>query len=339
MKIYKNICNRLSESISDKRRKLFYEMLNYAGIGQEFDFYLGRAVLLSLLFGLIGFLVPFSILKNYLLVYFFPMALAFIGLGFAFAFFAIAAALEYLYIYYRIENRKARVEGIFPDFLLLVASNLRAGMTPYSSLRAAARPEFAPLSEEIKYAASRALGTESFSEALKHVSGKIKSRVIYETITFFAIAMKSGGHLARMLEEAASSIKQTDELKKEISSATRMYVLFVIFIIVFAAPVLFSLSVKFVDMMAGIAKSSSFTGGNEKVITISSGTEISRDFVFLLSSAMLLFNAFFTSLFLGILQKGRAKLGLKYFPIIFALSYAIFVAANSIMQVAIKSQF
>src|SRR3989338_1305476 len=50
-----------------------------------------------------------------------------------------------------------------PGFLLLVSSNINAGMTPFNSFQVAARPEFGPLAEEIKYAVSKSLGTTSFN--------------------------------------------------------------------------------------------------------------------------------------------------------------------------------
>ncbi|MCK5493471.1 MAG: hypothetical protein KAJ14_10215, partial [Candidatus Omnitrophica bacterium] len=46
-------------------------------------------------------------------------------------------------------DRIKKIEGIFPDFLQLVASNLRAGMTVDRAMLLSSRPEFAPLDEEI----------------------------------------------------------------------------------------------------------------------------------------------------------------------------------------------
>ena len=68
------------------------------------------------------------------------------------AFFSMCL-LIYLFIYFRkiliISARVKKVEAIFPDFLQLMASNLRAGMTIDRAILTSSRPEFAPLDEEI----------------------------------------------------------------------------------------------------------------------------------------------------------------------------------------------
>ncbi len=156
MRFYKNICNRLSEIIPEKtREKKLFPNFNYAGVENEFDFFLGRFILLGLLFGLIGFLIPISLFKETISFYLGFNGVIVLGIVLGALFLAITFLLEYLAVFYAIESRKKRVESIFPDFLLLVASNLDAGMTPYSAFKAATRPEFEPLTHEIKLAASK----------------------------------------------------------------------------------------------------------------------------------------------------------------------------------------
>ena len=79
--------------------------------------------------------------------------------------------------------------------------------------RAGARKEFGPLSEEIKVAAAKSLGTKSFGAALKQLSRSIKSKTLEETVSFFSQAMKSGGRLAMLLQTSALDLRRTQEMK------------------------------------------------------------------------------------------------------------------------------
>ena len=71
--------------------------------------------------------------------------------------FILGSGLRYLTLYYAIDSRQKRVEDLLPDFLLLVAGNIRAGMTSFSALKSSSRPEFGALSVEFKSVTSRSL--------------------------------------------------------------------------------------------------------------------------------------------------------------------------------------
>ena len=59
----------------------------------------------------------------------------------------------FLYFYFKDTLKESarikKIEDVFPDFLQLVSSNLRAGMTIDRSILISSRKEFAPLDEEI----------------------------------------------------------------------------------------------------------------------------------------------------------------------------------------------
>ena len=69
-------------------------------------------------------------------------------------------------VYYKQKDRTERIEQALPDMLQLIASNLRAGMTPYHAMKLASRDEFGPLKEEMDYATTKALGIENFAEEM-----------------------------------------------------------------------------------------------------------------------------------------------------------------------------
>ena len=333
---YERVCKGLCEMIPQaKREKIFYPTLEHAGITEEFDMWLGKRMLLILLAGIIGFLFPLTALN-----YFYPLdfqgifapiliALA-AGIGFA----VIAGFLFYLHAYYVVEGRASLVEDILPDFLMLVASNINSGMTPFSAFRASARKEFGPLSEEIKIASSKSLGTRSFSEALLQLSTRIKSRALDEAISFFTEAMKSGGKLTKLLETSALDMRQTQEMKKELGSSTRMYVIFVVFVIVIATPLLLSVSIQFLEMISAMQSESPVAAEGEfnEVSFLASELQIKPDFMLSMAFVLLAGNALLAGLFIGVLGEGKAKMGFRYTPLIFFASVGALIGANFLLR-------
>ena len=347
-RFYERVCKGLCERIPQKkRREKVFPLLEYAGIEDDFDFWFGKRIFLVLFAGLIGLIIPWTAGRFFNLLDFesavpvvfgemiitlqlIPMiASVVLGIGLA----AGAAVLFYLHLYYLIEGRASRVESILPDFLLLVASNVNAGMTPFSAFRSAARKEFGPLTKEIKLAASRSLGTESFQQALKELSKRIKSRSLEETVAFFSQALRSGGHLSKLLETSANDLRQTQEMRKELLSSTKMYVIFVAFVVVIGAPLLLGVAVQFLDMISAIQGES--TLGSADVVAVgflASEMSITPAFMQLTAYVLLLGNAVLSSMFIGMLASGKAKMGLKYAPVILIVSVIVFIVVSLLLK-------
>ncbi|MEI7961598.1 MAG: type II secretion system F family protein [archaeon] len=300
--------------------------LNYAGSKDDARRWLGLRIFISTLVGGILFLFPFSVfpLLNVIFdleIYFeFPFnLLVMIGLGIAG--FVFAMTIFYLHISYVIDGRKKMVENILPDFLFLVGNNLRSGMAPFYAFRSAVRPEFGPLSEEIKIATQKSLGLESFSDALKNIGLRINSKVLSDTTKFFASALRSGGHLAQLIETTASDIKQTNRLKKELVTSTRMYTLFILFVVIVASPMLLAVSIEFLNILSGVQKE---TAGTNSGVDPTAGGQIgftstpigiTSEFMTIIGYFLVIVNSLLASIFIGILGGGKIREGVKYAPL------------------------
>jgi hypothetical protein len=332
---YARLCKGLCEIVPQERReKKVFPLLEYAGINEDFDVWLGKRMVLAIIAFVIGFLLPLTVGKYFGLLEFLEMGfLLAVSIVLGLAFMVGTALLFYLHLYYVIEGRSSMVEAILPDFLMLVASNINAGMTPFSAFRSGARKEFGPLSEEIKIASAKSLGTRSFASALKKLGTRIKSRVLDETVSFFSQAMKGGGKLTRLLETSALDLRATQEMKKELKSSTRMYVLFVAFVIIIATPLLLAVSIQFLGMIASIQGESNVGLGGEvgAVAFLSAEMAITPDFMSNVSFLLLLGNALLAGLFVGIIGEGKAKMGLRYSPLIFVASVAVLFASNVVL--------
>lgn len=299
--------------------------LVYAGSRDDPKRWIGLRIFISMLMGAIGFLIPFSLIPliNVILgteIFFEPIITVLLMFGLSFGFFLLTAILFYLHISYVIDGRKKMVENILPDFLYLVGNNLKSGMSPFYAFRSAVRPEFGPLSEEIKIATQKSLGVESFSDALKTIGQRIDSKVLNDTTKFFAQALRSGGHIAQLIETTASDIKQTNKLKSELVTSTKMYTLFILFVVVIASPMLLSVSVQFLNILGSIqTQTAGFGGGDASVAGgpsfASGGISITPEFMTMVSYGIIVVNSFLASIFIGLLGGGRIRDGLKYAPL------------------------
>jgi len=309
--------------------------LKYAGSKENDRMWIGQRMFFALILGLIFYLLP---------LVFFPMiaeifpplnslnlpmraALMFIS-GFFGVIFALV--LFYLHIAYVIDGRRKMVEAILPDFLFLVGNNLKSGMTPFYAFRSAVRPEFGPLSEQIQIATQKSLGVESFSDAMKEIATAIDSKILNDTTRFFVQALRSGGKLAQLIEASANDIKHTTYLKKELISSTRMYTIFIIFVVLVASPMLLAVSVQFLHILINIGeRTSSFSGVSQKEINQQVGlgggsVTIEPSFMEGMSYFIIIANSFLASIFIMVLSGGKIRDGVKYAPPIAIAGIVVF---------------
>ena len=313
--------------------------LTYAGSRDDPKRWAGLRVFIATLMAAIGFLIPFSLIP--LINFFFGTEIYFEGLlnlvimiGLSLTFFLLTLILFYLHISYVIDGRKKMVESILPDFLYLVGNNLKSGMSPFYAFRSAVRPEFGPLSEEIKIATQKSLGVESFSDALREIGQRIDSKVLNDTTKFFAQALRSGGHLAQLIETTASDIKQTNRLKTELVTSTRMYTMFILFVVIIASPMLLAVSVQFLNILGSIQSQTSTLGGTDASVAggpqfASGGISITPEFMTMVSYGIVVINSFLASIFIGLLGGGRIRDGLKYAPIMAAIGIVLLMIFSS----------
>ncbi|MBT4870733.1 MAG: hypothetical protein HON47_04115 [Candidatus Diapherotrites archaeon] len=309
--------------------------LMYAGSKDDERIWAGTRLFLSILTAIMGFLIPYSVIPLYNVltnseIYFEPQLRLILMFVFAILGFFATFALFYLHILYVIDGRKKMVESILPDFLFLVGNNLRSGMTPFYAFRSAIRPEFGPLSEEINIATKKSLGIQSFSDALKGLATRIDSKILSDTTKFFAQALHSGGKLAQLIETSANDIKQTNVLKKELVSSTRMYVLFIVFVVVVASPMLLAVSVQFLAILGSIQLETAEISGvgdaeiSGQVGLTGAAISITPEFMKLMGQIIIVVNGLLASVFMGVIGGGKIRDGLKFAPVICIIGVVLF---------------
>ncbi len=329
----------LSRLYPERMKQTLHRSLIHGGIEEEQDIWAGRAITTTLLFSLVAFIAPLVFLKSE------PMlqaglgamtvqeAVLYISLPLFILSAALIAFLYYVYLFYRMQNRTDAIEKVLPDFLLIVVSNLHAGMSPYAAFVSAARPEFGPLEEEIKKVSALASSSQSLTFALMELSGRVNSVVFQKMILFFEKAVRSGGQMAKILHASAEEIRHIQEMREELLSQTRSYIIFLGFVIMIIAPLLLSISGQFIGMFLKIKAQTVGSGSASFDIPIFKGeVTVTPAFVDYLGFAFLVLASLLISFFMGSLMRGKLLYWIKYFPLIAAGSVVMFLISKSLVS-------
>lgn len=295
-------------------RRLFSKNLRYSGYDFEADNLLGTVNILALLVFSAISLFPWAFYRNFSLLYFF------FGIASAFA----VEMTAYLIIYFKVEERKQRIESVLPDMLYLASANLKSGMSPYEAIRMSAIKEFGPLKEEIDKAISKVYGATSFSEALLDINKRVNSETLERVLRLFTTAIKSGGHMAPLLEELANDISQNRELKNEMFTSTKTYTIFIMFIVILVAPLLMAVSVHFFDVVSSIQEKTNSSSDVYGLGFFSGEMALTSEFLVKIAVVMLMATGILASMMIGAIKEGKAKYGLKYAMFISLSSVAFF---------------
>lgn len=241
----------------------------------------------------------------------------------------------FIYFYFKgifdVSSRIKKIESVFPDFLQLMSSNLRAGMTIDKAILLSSRPEFAPLDEEILKTGKDLATSKNIERALLDLSKRIGSNKIHKTILLVISGIKAGGDLAILLEETSVSMREREFIEKKAYSNVLMYVIFIFLIVSIFAPALFSLSNVLVEVLTKILSNVPETGGAGSVslpFATLSKVAISTKFTYYFSIVFIITIDLLASLILGLVSKGEEREGIKYFPVILVLSLAVFFLAK-----------
>ena len=270
-------------------------------------------------------------------------AQVFFSLPFAASFvvaFALFAGGSMFWINNLAESEGRFVEKILPDALQLIASNIKSGLTTERALFISARPEFGPLSEELKETSKRILSGQRIELALQEISKNIKSRILDRTIWLIGQGIKSGGQIADLLIQLSSDLREENSLKAEASANISMYVMMIFFSAAFGAPMLFGISSYIVGVLgeqtANIGISAEdFSEYSTKSPALSiigiPQSSITEEFVAFFAQVALLFTCIFASMVLGVISGGSEKRGVKFLPMLLIVAFLLFYVTRFVM--------
>jgi len=329
MRIYSIIGNLLPKRVLS----LVKEEVEYAGINVEEKKFLGFLIIFSAGLALLGALSFYTIMK-------FPVLETFLIL------FIIILALIYYWVNSIAESKGAFVEKILPDALQLIASNIKAGMTTERALFASARPEFGPLSEELKLSSKKVASGIPLEIALADIPKNIKSKILDRTMWLLTEGIKNGGQIAELLLRLSDDLRAENSLKEEVGANINMYVIMIMASAAVGSPLLLAISTFIVQIIGTQTASLTITpeqiselGANSPVGGFIGVPEVSitAGFIMIFAVVLMFVTSVFSSLIIGIIMNGKEKFGIKYIPIIFLLNIGLFFITRDVLSSVLGS--
>ncbi len=248
--------------------------------------------------------------------------------------FAVILTYNYLRKVLKRVERIKKTEGVFPDFLQLMASNLRAGMTVDRAILLSSRPEFDPLDKEILIVGKDIATGKTLENSLSDMAKRIGSEKIEKTVFLIISGIKSGGNLSILLEETSRNMRQRGFVEKRAASNVLMYVIFIFIAASVGSPVLFSLSTLLVQTLINtISSMQALDPTSVSSLPFSfSSVNISVDFIKYFSIVFIITTDILASLVLGLVGKGEEREGAKYIIPMTLISLLIFFALRILLS-------
>ncbi|MEM4222100.1 MAG: type II secretion system F family protein [archaeon] len=253
--------------------------------------------------------------------------------------FGIFFFLSLSLIDYAIDMRAKAIESVLPDALLLLASNIKAGMTLDKAFFFSARPEFGILRDEFNRMGEQMLLGERLDEIVKSFSKRVRSSRIQKLSTLISESVQAGGEFSQLLEALANDIQVAEGLKKEIQANVSAYILFVIFGAVIAAPFFYGISSGFIEMTEVIKQKTGVSTTQLQIPVSFFATTIDSSLLFIFCISALAISSIFASFIVGILKEGEESFGYSYLPIFILTSLALFLLSKIALSLLFHSFF
>lgn len=262
-----------------------------------------------------------------------------VGLLFLFAAWAVIHLVSvfvfcfiiYFFLNIRIYKRTKEIESGLADFLVLVSTNLKGGLSLEQALWASIRPEFGLLSEEMTLVSKRVMTGNDLTEALNEFVSKYDSPLLQRNFMLIIGEVETGGKIVVVIDKVIESLKKAKSLKEEMSASAVSYMMFIGIIVLAVAPALFALAFRLLSIITdftstiGSSMSGAGIGGG-----INFDSEVDTSLFRNFSVWALVTISVFSSMIISIIDKGDIKGGLKYIPaftIVSVVLYFVFMAA------------
>ncbi|MEM5821283.1 MAG: type II secretion system F family protein [Candidatus Aenigmatarchaeota archaeon] len=235
-------------------------------------------------------------------------------------------------LYLSYENSKKQVEYILPEFISLLSSNLKSGMTLEAAIVSSCRKEFGLVDKIFRRIGKEVYSGKPIEEVLDRYSQKYKIDVLQRFLYILKEGIKKGSKISDLLFEISEDLRTRNVLKKELSAIVNLYVMFIFFAAAFGMPVLFGITTYFVQTIQTIAPKE-FEAKMPINIPLSfKGINIDVNFMRNFAIIMIFITSLFSSMMLGALKEGNEKVGLKYFPLIFTIAILLFFALQFVIS-------
>ncbi len=242
------------------------------------------------------------------------------------ALIAVVMIIFYFYLNIKIYQRTKDLEDRLPDYLTLVSTNLKGGMSFENALWGAIKPEFGILAKEIAMVSKMVMTGNDVAEALMHFGMKYDSPILRRSINLIIGELESGGGVVNVIDRVIENLKKTSLLKQEMAATTVTYMIFIGAIVCIIAPMLFALAFQLTSIITTVTTRIAVSSANNPAMPfqLSAATLQKRDFQ-IFSTLALGIIAVFSASIVSIIEKGNVKGGIKYIPIFLITSEILYI--------------
>lgn len=326
---------QLREPLRNYLLKAGYENIPYSLFGLLFLVTLATTYVLFL-----GFVVPEIQESSQLAVFLITLIFWLVAL---FVLNALVMFFTWSSLNLKIYGRTKEIEDKLPDYLDLVITNLRSGMSFDKSLFSAIRPEFGVLAREVGMVSKRVLTGNDTAASLHEFSQRYDSPILRRSIDLIVSEIDSGGEIAVVIERVVDNLRKTKRLKDEMRSSVISYMMFISIIVMVLSPLLFALAntiltviLSFADQIAAGPSSGSQMGSAASMFESLARLAENEEFIVQgfrnFSYAALITISLFAGMIVSIIEKGDIRGGIKYIPIFIAVTVILYTISSGIIQ-------
>ncbi len=261
-----------------------------------------------------------------------------INLAGGFALFAVFSGGYYMSLVLKRNRKIEQIEAVIPDFLSLMSSNLRSGLTPDRAFVLSVRDEFGPLEKEVELAAKEIVSGTSFTDAFTNMTERIDSETFAKAVRLMIEGVHSGGNLADLLENTSLDIRRFTATRKEITATIRVYELFIIAAASIGAPLLYAVANFLINVVFMMKEKIHISTEATATVTtylplFGTGMDgLSPESVYLFSIAAITMTTFFGALTAGTVSKGEESAGFVYIPAMVVIAFMIFLGVGVLLS-------
>jgi pilus assembly protein TadC len=238
----------------------------------------------------------------------------------------------YFYLDIRIFNRTRNLEEILPDFLSMVSSNLKGGVSFEKALWMSIKPRFGILASEVAIAAKKVMTGHDIDVALNEFADKYDSPMLKRSMSLIIGEIASGGKISDIIDDIARNLKKTRLLKEEMSASVITYMIFIAAVVIVISPILYALSFNLLTIIQQVTNmlADSMSNSSNAMFKVTA-VDLDKNVFKIFSHICIGVVAFFSSMIVSIIEKGNIKGGIKYIPMFLILSQIVYIIAFSVM--------
>jgi pilus assembly protein TadC len=234
----------------------------------------------------------------------------------------------------QIYNRTKQLELLLPDYLTLVSTDLKGGMSFENALWSAIKPEFGILANEVGLVSKRVMTGNDVTEALLEFSMKYDSPILRRNIQLLTSEVESGGRIVDTIDRVIRDMKKIQILKKEMAASTITYMIFIGMLVIVICPVLFALSLQLFTIISSfLTNVTSTLTSSPNGLNIGTGPSVKVSDFRIFSICAISIISIFSSLIISVIEKGTMRGGLKYIPMFLITALTIYFIASGILSV------